>query len=156
MKKTIVIVLGIAAALLLPAGPALADTDRPDERGLGNVSTIAVYGDSPYGTSNADTAQFDATPSFINSINVDPNVSLVIHVGDIHSGKQYCTQPYDQSIFDRWAQFQDPLVYTPGDNEWTDCHKAAEGGNVFVGGNPVDYANGDPVARRSAPRCWSR
>jgi hypothetical protein len=147
MKRTVVTVLGIALALaLLPAGSALADTGRSGEQGSGNMSTIAVYGDSPYGTSNADTAQFDATPAFINSINADPNVSLVMHVGDIHSGKQFCTQPYDQSIFDRWTQFQDPLVYTPGDNEWTDCHKAGEGGNVFVGGNPVDYANGDPVA----------
>jgi hypothetical protein len=67
-------------------------------------------------------------------------------VGDIHSGKQYCTQAYDQSVFDLWTRFEDPLVYTPGDNEWADCHKAAEGGNVFVNGQPVDYANGDPVA----------
>ena len=27
--------------------------------------------------------------------------------------------------FDR---FTDPLVYTPGDNEWTDCHRANNGG----------------------------
>ena len=27
--------------------------------------------------------------------------------------------------FDR---FEDPLVYTPGDNEWTDCHRANNGG----------------------------
>jgi hypothetical protein len=41
-----------------------------------------------------------------------PKVDLVLHVGDIHSGKQYCTQAYDQSIFDLWPQFEDPLVYT--------------------------------------------
>ena len=53
-----------------------------------------------------------------------PRSSCVMHVGDIHSGKQFCTEAYDRSIFDLWTQFQDPLVYTPGDNEWTDCHKA--------------------------------
>jgi len=37
-------------------------------------------------------------------------------------------------------------VYTPGDNEWADCHKSGEGGNVTSGGSYVDYANGDPVA----------
>jgi hypothetical protein len=109
-------------------------------------STLAVYGDAPYGTTPTDIAEFQATPAFIGSINADPDVTRVVHVGDIHSGKQYCTQAYDQSIFDLWRQYQDPVVYTPGDNEWTDCHKTAEGGNVFVDGVPVDYANGDPVA----------
>ncbi len=145
MKR--IIGLGIAAVMaLVPSATAFAHSDHGDHRGARNVSTIAVYGDAPYGTTPTDTAQFDALPGFIDSINADRNVGLVMHVGDIHSGKQYCTQAYDQSIYDTWKRYQDPLVYTPGDNEWTDCHKAAEGGNVFVGGNPVDYANGDPVA----------
>jgi hypothetical protein len=71
----------------------------------------------------------------------------VLHVGDIHSGKQYCTFAYDRSIYDLWTQFKRPLIYTPGDNETADCHKSGEGGNVQDGsGRYVDYANGDPVA----------
>jgi hypothetical protein len=120
--------------------------------------SVAVYGDSPYGVNPADTAQFNATPAFIASVNADPDVSLVLNVGDLHSGKQFCTQPYDQSIFDLWSQFRDPLVYTPGDNEWTDCHKKAQGGGLYnpttnqidyevdANGNPVGYAKGDPIA----------
>src|SRR3569832_2953041 len=92
------------------------------------VLGIAVFGDSPNGTINADTAQFDATPAFIKTINDDRDVSLVLHVGDIHSGKQTCSQTNDQSIYDLWTAFQSPVVYTPGDNEWTDCHKSKEGG----------------------------
>jgi hypothetical protein len=75
----------------------------------------------------ADTSQFVAMPAFIDSINADPKVDRVIHVGDIHSGKQLCTDAYNRSIFAQWAAFQDPLVFTPGDNEWADCHKSAEG-----------------------------
>jgi hypothetical protein len=109
--------------------------------------TLAVYGDAPYGTSPTDTSETAATPAFIAAVNADPDVAMVLHVGDIHSGKQYCTEAYDQQIFDLWSAFEDPMIYTPGDNEWTDCHKAAEGGNVVdASGNPVDYANGDPVA----------
>jgi hypothetical protein len=38
------------------------------------------------------------------------------------------------------------LVYTPGDNEWSDCHKPGEGGNVKdASGAFVDYENGDPL-----------
>src|SRR5205814_6272696 len=112
----------------------------------------AVYGDSPYGTSPTDTTETNLTPAFIASVNADPDVSLVLHVGDIHSGKQYCTQAYDQQIYNLWLSFQDPLLYTPGDNEWNDCHKIGEGGNVFVKGTPVDYANGDPIANLALVR----
>jgi hypothetical protein len=48
----------------------------------------------------------------------------VIHVGDIHSGKDFCTEAYDNQIASLWQQFRKPVVYTPGDNEWSDCHKA--------------------------------
>jgi hypothetical protein len=121
-------------------------------------STLAVIGDMPYGANNADTAEFTKHPAFISAINADADVSMVLHAGDIHSGKQYCTVDYDVSIFSQWSAFQDPLVYTPGDNEWTDCHKVKEGGGTYNAGtgaidyvldannNPVDYASGDPVA----------
>ncbi len=33
---------------------------------------------------------------------------------------------YDQSIFNLWTAFQKPLIYTPGDNEWSDCTKVKE------------------------------
>jgi hypothetical protein len=158
MRKFAVIALSLAlAALLAPVGNAdAADPSGDHSRPPG--LTLAVYGDAPYGTSPTDTAQLEATPGFIASINADPDVSLVTQIGDIHSGKQYCTQAYDESIYDLWARFTDPLVYTPGDNETTDCHKVAEGGGAYnattqtidyvldANGDPVDYANGDPLA----------
>jgi hypothetical protein len=86
-----------------------------------NPLTLAVFGDSPYDPTG--TTQFDATPDFIRSINNDSDVSVVLHVGDIHSGSQACTEVYDQAIYNFWTGFQKPLVYIPGDNEWMDCHK---------------------------------
>ena len=145
-----------AAALLVVAlvMVAAAFAEGRNEGGDGrDVSTLAVYGDAPYGTSPTDTVEFDASPRFIDSINADPDVQLVVHAGDIHSGKQYCTQAYDESILQLWSRFADPLVYTPGDNEWTDCHKPGEGGNVKdASGNPVDYANGNPLANLALVR----
>ncbi len=128
--------------------------------GVGSTaaSTMAVYGDAPYGTTPTDTSQTVATPAFISAVNADPAVSVVLHVGDIHSGKQFCTEAYDRTVFDMWKAYQRPVVYTPGDNEWTDCNKAGEGGGAYnpltqqidfikdSNGVAVDYANGDPVA----------
>ncbi len=102
---------------------ALAIAAASAAAGNPNTLTLAVYGDAPYGTSNADTAEFAATPAFITSVNNDSTVQEVVHVGDIHSGSQKCTVAYDQSIYDLWTAFRDPLVYTPGDNEWSDCTK---------------------------------
>ena len=120
--------------------------------------TFAVYGDSPYGLKDNDYAQSDATPKFIQAINDDAKVSAVMHIGDLHSGKQMCTRYYDEAIFQMWKGFKKPVVYTPGDNEWADCHKIAQSGgawNAATGkidfvvdsaGNPVDFGAGDPVA----------
>ena len=130
----------------------------PGAGGPAGVYTMAVYGDAPYGTTPTDTTQTLLFPGFITNVNADPDVETVVQVGDIHSGKQFCTQAYDQLIFDMWTAFQDPVVYTPGDNEWTDCHKVAQGGGAYnpttmqidyvldAMGDPVDYASGDPLA----------
>ena len=149
---------GVAALALLGLGVTGAYAQSPDHPGRAAL-TLAVYGDAPYGTTPTDTAEFEATPAFISAVNADPDVSGVIHVGDIHSGKQYCTETYDRSIQALWNSFADPLVYTPGDNEWTDCHKVGEGGGAYnattgqisyvtdpTTGQPVDYASGNPLA----------
>ena len=143
-----------AAMLVLPLTAHAAPVAKTRNQGS---FTYAVYGDAPYGVSPTDTSETDATPAFIDAVNADPDVSAVVHVGDIHSGKQYCTEAYDRQIAGLWSHFQDPMVYTPGDNEWTDCHKAAEGGGTYnpatrqidfvkdAQGNLVDYAGGNPA-----------
>lgn len=133
----------LIGAAMVGVSPGHAATDTSNRS-----FTYAVYGDSPYGLTNTDTSQTLATPAFVDAVNADPDVSAVVHVGDIHSGKQFCTEAYDRQIAALWSHFTDPLVYTPGDNEWADCHKAGEGGNVTdpSTGLPVDYANGNPVA----------
>jgi len=126
----------LAASSLL--GPPLraADNGRGDRDRL----TIAVFGDWPY-----SQLLFDNSALLLNSINQDPDVSLVMHVGDIHSGSMACTSAgilppipasnpgWNQAIYYRFQQFHQPVVYTPGDNEWTDCHKAKE----FSSGAPL-------------------
>ena len=123
----------VAAGLLTVPGTAQAQPD--------GALTMAIFGDAPYGTKPGDNAEFNDMPAFISQINADPDVASVVHVGDIHSGKQYCTESYDRAVYGLFGQFDKSLVYTPGDNEWADCHKAGEGGGLGV-----DYADGNPVA----------
>ena len=122
---------------------------------------VAVIGDSPYGIAYGDTAQYNANPAFISAVNADSSLSLALHVGDIHSGKEYCTESYNLGVFNQWKSFKMPLVYVPGDNEWADCHKAKEGGGAYnstteaidyVTTNGGSYAKGDPLANLNLVR----
>src|SRR3954470_23650777 len=104
-----------AAATCATAAVVTAQAEPP--------STIAVIGDTPYGATRLEQFPGDAA-----AINADPDVGLVIHLGDIKNGASPCTDEYFAQIRAAFDAFQDPLVYTPGDNEWTDCHRAEAGG----------------------------
>ena len=96
--------------------------------------TYAVIGDTPYGL-----AQLENFPDDVAEINADPQVRLVMHLGDIKNGSSECTTPYFEQIRADLSLFTDPFVYTPGDNEWTDCHRANNG--AYWPAGPV--LNGD-------------
>ena len=92
--------------------------------------TFAVFGDWPY-----SEALLAAAPLLLASINGDPAVRFVLHLGDIQSAITPCTgigvtpKPpradprWSIAIFQIFERFDAPLIYTPGDNEWTDCHR---------------------------------
>jgi hypothetical protein len=112
--------LATSAALAVAASTlATAATADPDPR---SRYTFAVIGDVPYG---AD--QIAAFPGWIQQINQDPAVRSVVHLGDIKNGSSVCSDQYFDLIRADFDTFEDPLVYTPGDNEWTDCHRANNG-----------------------------
>lgn len=86
------------------------------------VTTFAVIGDTPY--SSLQLANF---PYVVDQINADPDVDWVAHLGDIKSGSSVCSDDYFATVRSQFDRFVDPLVYTPGDNEWTDCHRTNNG-----------------------------
>jgi hypothetical protein len=110
----------LAAAAIGAAATAPTADAAPNPR---STYTFAVIGDVPYG---AD--QIAAFPGWIRQINADPAVRSVVHLGDIKNGSSLCTDDYFHLIRSDFDTFEDPLVYTPGDNEWTDCHRTNNGG----------------------------
>ncbi|MBE7162952.1 MAG: metallophosphoesterase [Williamsia herbipolensis] len=104
-----------------------------DLPGLGSSSgvggtTYAVIGDVPYGA-----AQIATFPKWIDQINADPAVSFTFHLGDIKNGSSVCSDAYFGQIRTQFDRFRKPFIYTPGDNEWTDCHRPDNGAY-----NPVE------------------
>lgn len=84
--------------------------------------TIAVLADTPYGA-----LQRDQFPALIENVNKDPAVRLVLHLGDLKNGSTSCSNAYIGFAITHLESLKDPVVYTPGDNEWTDCHRANNG-----------------------------
>jgi hypothetical protein len=52
---------------------------------------------------------------------------FIVHVGDFKSGSSLCSTEYFERMHAYFETFEPPLIYTPGDNEWTDCNRKAAG-----------------------------
>ena len=82
-----------------------------------------ALGDTPYKLPD-DYVKFDRLIGAINA----RRPAFSIHVGDIKSGSSPCTDENLTKVLQQFATFEQPLLYTPGDNEWTDCHRPRAGG----------------------------
>ena len=100
-----------ATALLLTSGA-----------GAERFSFMAL-GDMPYNLPG-DYAAFDRLIARVNAL----RPAFTLHVGDIISGQTRCDDVLFARVRDMFATFAGALVYTPGDNEWTDCHRPNSGG----------------------------
>ena len=108
-----------AAAMAFPLATASADAGKAAPSSY----VFGVIGDVPYG---AD--QVASFPGWVDQISAEADVRLVAHVGDIKNGSSVCSDEYFDSIRGEFDRFDVPLVFTPGDNEWTDCHRPNNGG----------------------------
>ena len=97
--------------------------------------TFVALGDLPYGDTRRVENRYLGLIHSINSI----SPAFSIHVGDFKTGSSECSDAEFIKQFDHFSRYQNALIYTPGDNDWTDCHR-------FPG------AFGDPLERLTALR----
>src|SRR5919106_998339 len=112
----------LAAAAM--AGLALADRDHDDDdRDEGSSHALGVWGDVPY----SDVQTTSGVPNLIADMNRQ-RLAFTVHDGDIKAGGTRC----DDTVYAQFEAFLNslraPAMYTPGDNEWTDCDRPAAGG----------------------------
>jgi hypothetical protein len=114
------VAIAFSIAGLVSSAPALAQ-QQP--------FTFGLIGDLGY-----SAAEEPLLDNVLAELNRTP-LAFVVHVGDLGSPRAgSCT---DELWVRRLAQFRasaNPLIYTPGDNEWTDCH-AAQG---VPGADPLE------------------
>jgi hypothetical protein len=83
---------------------------------------FAVIGDAPY-----NSYEESQLPLMLDDIAAE-HPQFIVHAGDFKSSSKPCS---DALFRDRRTLFdasQVPLIYVPGDNEWTDCRRLAAGG----------------------------
>lgn len=116
MHKLIFLILtAVVAAQTVYANPT-------EKEGLNTPRfAFALIGDLPY-----DQRQLQTFPDFLHRLDAE-KLAFVVHDGDFKNGRSLCddaTFYQRKTLFDASAH---PFIFIPGDNEWTDCHRANNG-----------------------------
>ncbi|NMM05214.1 hypothetical protein [Polaromonas sp.] len=85
--------------------------------------SFGLWGDMPYQKAGDEPK----IPALLKSIN-QSDIAFSIYDGDIKDGSSKCTDDIYASALTMFGQMEKPMVYLPGDNEWTDCHRLNNGG----------------------------
>jgi hypothetical protein len=94
--------------------------------------TFLAFGDMPYcRPGDAAHCEFEQRrlDTLIGRMNA-ARPAFSVFLGDTKAGNEPCTEAIVVGRTQRWfGLFEHPLVYTPGDNEWTDCWQPRAGGH---------------------------
>jgi len=85
--------------------------------------SFGLWGDMPY----QKAGDAPKIPALLKSIN-QSDIAFSIYDGDIKDGSSKCTDDIYASALTMFGEMKKPVVYVPGDNEWTDCHRLNNGG----------------------------
>jgi hypothetical protein len=137
--------VSFAAAGMLTACLSLSSSQNSPRESF----TFGLFGDLTYVVEHEPLLE-----NVLDDMNATPGLAFVAHVGDL-AGFNACPDEFYQR---RLAQFQSlahPLVYTPGDNEWVDCHEKAAGGydplERLVKLRTVFFPSEESLGRRKLP-----
>ena len=144
-RKLALAVLATVTVAATAVGMAVAG------KGNGNNKTfeyaVGLWGDTPYSDVQAQTG----VPNLIADLN-SSDIAFSVHDGDLKAGNaiagsvtpttcQNATLPsiYSQGLgyFD---SLREPAIFTPGDNDWTDCDRTSNGGFNSLGAAAVRAA----------------
>ena len=119
----------VGALLLAATGASFAsaaqDTNKRTQAAATTQDGIAPYaiglwGDLPYSTLQAEVG----VPNLIADMN-SQELAFTAHDGDLKAGSGVCSpQVYSQAL-KYFNSLRAPAIFTPGDNDWTDCDRTA-------------------------------
>ncbi len=84
--------------------------------------SFGVFGDTPY-----HLLEVPAVAQLLRDMDRD-GMAFVVHLGDIKRSSEPCSDALLRERHELLDASPRPLILTPGDNEWVDCHLRAAGG----------------------------
>jgi len=117
LRKRYFAVIAVLAVIAALSSLAVAGDDDGHRRG---VYAIGLWGDLPYSTTQATVG----VPNLIADMN-SQELAFTAHDGDLKSGSSECTDAVYTQALAYFAALRAPAVFTPGDNDWTDCDRTA-------------------------------
>lgn len=108
--------------------------------------SFVAFGCMPYGREN-----FEAYERLLAEINRH-HPAFVVHCGDTKSGSEPPTDEFLLKVKSWFNTLDAPVMYTPGDNEWTDVHRTNNGKNdplVWLGKVRATYFSAEQSLGRA-------
>ncbi len=116
----------LAAATALAGSAAAGAKERDHEKHEhGGAYEIGLWGDLPYSTAQATIG----VPNLIADMNAQGGL-FTVHDGDLKTGNgaPVCDDNLYSQALATLQHLRAPAMFTPGDNEWTDCDRPKNGG----------------------------
>jgi len=88
---------------------------------LAQPFSLGLFGDTGY-----SRGELALVPDLIAEMDRE-DLAFVIHDGDFKSGGSVCSDEVFRHMLQVFEASRHPLIYVPGDNEWTDCHRKNNG-----------------------------
>jgi hypothetical protein len=138
VSLALLVVVALAAAL---AVGAIAGEGKKNDKNF--EYAIGLWGDLPYNDVQATTG----VPNLIADMN-SQDLEFTVHDGDLKAGNGItgsttpttCANALYQQGLDYLNQLKEPAMFTPGDNDWTDCDRTSNGS--FNSLDRLDYERG--------------
>jgi hypothetical protein len=124
--------VAITACLAIwPVASAQADDDEGERGEASRAYAIGLWGDLPY----SDVQALSGVPNLIADMNAQ-KLAFTVHDGDLKAGNgtvgsvtpTICSDALYQQALGYFSSLKSAAMFTPGDNDWTDCDRPSNGG----------------------------
>jgi hypothetical protein len=122
--RRILQVLLTVSFVAAPLGAAWAEPDDDGDSDGRGPYAIGLWGDMPYSDLQANVG----VPNLIADMNTHA-LKFTVHDGDLKQGSNsLCDDNLYYRSLNYFNALRAPAMFTPGDNDWTDCDRPSNGG----------------------------
>jgi len=132
---TAVLMAGAITTVVMAQGRSQEGNGPNNDDHEGGAYAIGMWGDLPY----SDLQALVGVPNLIADMN-SQDLAFTVHNGDLKAGSgtvgsvtpTTCSDALYWQSLGYFNALEAPAMFTPGDNDWTDCDRPANGGFVSL------------------------